>query len=67
MIRTVGNNGNQLVETLHEEGLLTNGITLESVEELAKPFMINEKHLRGDDFWEDVCDKLNELGYAFVY
>lgn len=63
----VGNNGNELVDVLHNEGLLSNGMTAEEIEQIAIPFMLNKKHLKNDDFWEDVFYRADELGYALKY
>lgn len=59
----VGNNGNALVDRLHFEELLKDGQTMEEIEEIARPFMLNERHLTRDSFWENVQSRAEELGY----
>jgi hypothetical protein len=65
---TLGNNGNQLAEMMHNEGLIVNGFTLEQCEIVAKEqgIITTEQQLRwikNDDFWEDFCYRCEELGY----
>lgn len=63
----IGNNGNGLVDVLHELGLIHDGQTAEDIAEAAKPYMINEKHLLNDTLWEDVFYRAEELGYKLRY
>lgn len=63
----VGNNGNRLIEVLHFEGLLKDGMSAEQIEVIGKPYMINPKNMEHDDFWEDVFCRAGELGYKLFY
>ena len=63
----IGNNGIQLVNVLHFEELLKDGMTVEDIVEIARPYMIKEKHLENDDLWEDVFAQAEELGYKLKY
>jgi len=64
---SIGNNGNELVDVLHSEGLLQNGQTAEQIAELARPYMVKEHHLDYDGIWEDVFYRAEELGYSLKY
>ena len=64
---SIGNNGNQLINVLHFEGLLADGQTVEQIAELARPYMIKEHHLENDSIWEDVFCRAEELGYKLLY
>jgi hypothetical protein len=66
-IRTVGNNGNQIVDVLHANDLLKDGMTVEQIAEAIRPYMIKEHHLDRDDIWEDVFYRAEELGYKLAY
>jgi hypothetical protein len=66
-METLGNNGNQLAEMMHNAGILVNGITLERAEQLARlDGIITEgmRFVRYDDFWEDFSYRAEELGYS---
>ena len=64
---SIGNNGNQLVEVLHQEGILKDGMTADEIAELARPYMIKEHHLKYDSLWEDVFCRAEELGYKLKF
>lgn len=64
---SIGNNGNQLVDVLHSEGLLQNGLNADEIAELARPYMIKEHHLADDNLWEDVFCRAEELGYQLLH
>lgn len=64
---SIGNNGNRCVDVLHKEELLKDGMTAEEITELARPYMVNEKHLERDGFWEDVFCRSEELNYKLSY
>jgi hypothetical protein len=66
-VQSIGNNGNQLVNVLHFEGLIKDGQTVEQLAELARPYMVKEHHLENDNFWEDVLCRAEELGYKLLY
>jgi len=67
MSNKIGNNGNQVVNVLHKEGLLKDGMNVEQIAELAKPLMLKPHHLDNDDLWEDVFTRAEELGYKLAY
>jgi len=64
----VGNNGNQLVEVMHNMGLLADGLWPEEIAVIAqdRQLMHNNRHLERDDFWEDVYCRAEELGYKLA-
>lgn len=64
---SIGNNGNQMVEVLHREDLIKDGMDAEQIAILAKPYMVKEHHLDNDDLWEDVFCRAEELGYKLKY
>lgn len=64
---SIGNNGNQLVDVLHDENLLKDGMTAEHIAEVARPYMVNPRHLEDDSLWEDVFYHAEELGYKLHY
>jgi len=67
---TLGNNGNQLAEMMHNSDLLANGLTLEACEAIARKegiIMGNPKFVTNDDFWEDFICRSEELGYHLSY
>jgi hypothetical protein len=66
-MKTIGNNGNQLIDHLHNLNLLKDGMSAEDISAISKPYMINEKHLERDSFWEDVFYRAEELGYKLLY
>lgn len=61
------NNGNVLVDYLHENDLLRNGMTAEQIETVATPLMQNPNWLKNDSFWEDVFYRADELNYKLAY
>jgi hypothetical protein len=64
MVKTpLPNNGNTLVDYLHENELIKDGMKVEEIEKIAEPLMMNPKNLKNDDFWEDVYYRAEELGY----
>lgn len=65
--RTVGNNGNQVAQFLHDNGMLKNGMTADQAAEAIRPYMIKEKHLQDDGLWEDFFYRAAELGYKLSY
>lgn len=65
-METLGNNGNQLAEMMHKAKILTNGLTAEQCEQIARNEGIittNMKFVRQDDFWEDFIYNAEQLGY----
>lgn len=66
-LRTVGNNGNRIIEVLHNNDLLKDGMTADQIADAVRPYMINERHLERDDIWEDVFYRAEELGYKLSY
>lgn len=65
--KIVGNNGNRIAQVLHENGLLSNGMTAEQAADAIRPYMINERHLDRDDIWEDFFYRAEELGYTLSF
>lgn len=67
---TLGNNGNQLANLMHDNGELFNGISLDQAEAIAiKEYATTEQQqrwLKKDDFWEDFCYRCGELGYVLA-
>lgn len=63
----IGNNGNQLINVLHDKGLLADNMTAEQIAEIARPLMIKPHHLDNDNLWEDVFYRAEELGYKLKY
>lgn len=64
MVKTpLPNNGNTLVDYLHENELLKDGMTAEQIHEIAKTIMMRPEWLDHDFFWEDVFYRAEELGY----
>lgn len=63
----LGNNGNQLAELMHNDGILKNGMTVEQCEiEAKKDIATTEQQhrwLKNDDFWGDFLYRAEELGY----
>ncbi len=70
-METLGNNGNQLAELMHFDGLLKDGLTLDKCAEIAKGVFATQPHqqkwLLNDDFWEDFSYRAGELGYNLKY
>lgn len=66
-MRTVGNNGNRIVDVLRANDLLHDGMTLEQIETAIRPYMIKEVHLTQNDIWDDVIYRAEELGYKVSY
>lgn len=64
---SIGNNGNQLVDVLHDENLLKDGMTAEQIADVARPYMVKPHHLENDSIWEDVFYRAEELGYKLLY
>lgn len=66
MATQLGNNGNQLADMMHNDGLLENNKTLEYHERIALEHYATterqQKFLKNDDFWEDFCYRCEELG-----
>jgi hypothetical protein len=67
----LGNNGNQLAEIMHNEGILKNGMTLDQCADEAKKEIATtpQQHrwLNNDSFWEDFSYRADELGYKLNY
>ncbi len=68
MAETLGNNGNQLAEIMHNNGLLQSGLTAEQCVRIARQNNIintpqQQRWILNDDFWEDFLYRADELGY----
>jgi hypothetical protein len=67
----LANNGNQLAEIMHKQGILKNNMSLdECASEAKKDIAVTEQHhrwLNNDDFWEDFAYRADELGYKLKY
>jgi hypothetical protein len=63
----IGNNGSQLVYVLHNEELLKDGMSVEEIADIARPYMAKPHHLNNDNLWEDVFATAEELGYKLFY
>jgi hypothetical protein len=63
----IGNNGNELVDRMHNDGTLCDGMDADQIAVIAKPMMMKPHWLNGDDFWEDVFYRAEELGYKLKY
>lgn len=63
----LGNNGNQLADMMTDNDLLSDGLTLEQCEQIAiKEGIVctdqQKRWLKNDDFWEDFCYRIDEIG-----
>lgn len=58
----VGNNGNRLFAVLTMEEIALEGLTVDEIYEIAKPYMRNLKHLNYDNFWDDFIYTAEENG-----
>lgn len=63
----VGNNGNRLIDVLHINELLRDGMSADDIVVIANPFMVNPNHLFNDDLWDDAFYRAEELGYNLKY
>lgn len=65
----VGNNGNQLVEVMHDLELLKDGMSVEDIMEVVmkEDLMLKWRPMTDDSFWEDVFYRAEELGYKLFY
>lgn len=66
-MRTIGNNGAQVVDFLNRQEWLKDGMTDDQIADMVRPYMINESWLTGDGLWEDVHYRAEELGFQLAY
>lgn len=57
------NNGCVIAERMHQRGELQNGLSCDDYYKSLKAFNPNCKWLESDQFWEDFCYTVGELGY----
>ncbi len=69
-MNTLGNNGNQLADIMHEQGILKDDMTIEACDvEARKEIATSEQQhrwMRNDNFWEDFLYRAEELGYKLA-
>jgi len=72
MLTLTANNGNVLADIMHKNGQIKDGLTVDQCYNIAKESGVahTDQHFRwlsNDDFWEDFCSTIEDLGYKLKY